>query len=84
MTGYRQARARALLDHDPGVGDLLQRNPDGKYIWQNLYASGRDIVDPQRYAAALHREAVAKRPPKFMSTQDAINRRVGFIVMDYS
>jgi hypothetical protein len=86
MAQYRQA----------DIGDQPP-NPDGRYIWENLLSdNGRDIVDPQRYEAARERRAAKaesilnakpKRPvsamPKFISTQDAINRRVGFIVMDY-
>jgi|GEM_PF-7087081 len=83
MTGYRQA----------DIGNQPP-NPNGSYIWENLLSdNGRDIVDPQRYSAA--REAkrqeifqkafqeAAKRPPKHISPDEAIQRNVGFIVMDY-
>jgi hypothetical protein len=60
--------------------------------WQNS-ENHTDVIDPQRVKAA--REAcyqqrfqeafqeAAKRAPKHLSTDEAMSRNVGFIVMDY-
>jgi len=60
--------------------------------WQN-FDNHRDVVDPQRREAAFKArrqerfqqafKEASKRPPKLISTDDAIQRNVGFIVMDY-
>lgn len=85
MTGHRQARLKVIkgLPFDD-LMDALEKNPDGSHIWTNLSDNGRDIVDPQRHEAVLERDRrEAHHPLKYMSPQDAINRRVGFVVMDY-
>jgi hypothetical protein len=60
--------------------------------WQN-FENHVDVIDPQRVDAA--REAryhqrfqeafqeAAQRAPKHLSTDEAMRRNVGFIVMDY-
>jgi len=48
-----------------------------------LAASERQARENLEYILSAKPKRPVSAMPKFMSTQDAINRRVGFVVMDY-